>query len=152
NMPRECCFSRQRRSGRWVTSTETSPFSSTSPVRAARAAPPPVAIRIAERHRRDRRQFRLLTGTTDAMPGIGLGPNGWVTTHRSRPDLRHISTEQLIPTPVDTVWIDVRLEHWRGAPYHECDVFVLTGDPPTETKHEPEFYSDEPDPYDPLVI
>ena len=76
--------------------------------------------------------FRVvLTGTTDVMPGIGVGPNGWAYTWRPRSDFRHISTIQNLPAPVNVVFVDIRLEQWRGEPYQECHVRLLTGAPAT---------------------
>jgi len=94
----------------------------------------------------------ILTGTTDVMPGIGVGPNGWATTLRPRNDFRHISTWQNIPTPVDTVYVDMRLEAWRGGDFHTCDCFLLTDETPPETKISPKAVTDERDPYDPFTI
>ena len=62
------------------------------------------------------------------MPGIGVGPNGWAYTWRPRSDFRHISTIQHLPAPVNVVFVDIRLEPWRGEPYQECHVRLLTGD------------------------
>lgn len=71
--------------------------------------------------------FRVVfTGTTDTMPGIGVGPNGWVYTWRPRPDFRHVSTIQTLPTPCNTIYVDLVLEQWRGTP-QTCNVRLLTG-------------------------
>jgi hypothetical protein len=69
----------------------------------------------------------VLTGTTDVMPGIGVGPNGWAKTWRPRSDFRHISAVQTLPLPCNVVYVDVLLEQWRDAPYQTCVVKLLSG-------------------------
>lgn len=93
----------------------------------------------------------VLSGTTDAMPGIGLGVNSRALTFRPRPDLRHISTARTMPAPVQTVYVDVRIEAWRGAPYHTCLVRLLTGAGYTALRV-PSIVTDEVDPNDPTAI
>ncbi len=96
--------------------------------------------------------FRVvLTGTTDLMPGIGVGPNGWAYTWRPRSDFRHISKVQRLPAPVNVVFVDVRLESWRGEPYHECHVRLLTGTG-YATVVNPAFQDDSTDPRDGMAI
>jgi hypothetical protein len=96
--------------------------------------------------------FRVvLTGTTDVMPGIGVGPNGWAYTWRPRPDFRHISTVQNLPAPVNVVFVDIRLEAWRGEPYHQCQVRLLTGDNHTNVVA-PVFQDDSIDRRDAMAI
>jgi hypothetical protein len=75
-------------------------------------------------------QYRIVfLGTTDVMPGIGVGVNSRVNTERARSDYKHISTVRTMPigSPVNTVYVDLRLEHWRGAPYHTVTCKLLTG-------------------------
>ena len=97
--------------------------------------------------------FRVvLTGTTDVMPGIGVGPNGWAYTWRPRSDFRHISTIQNLPAPVNVVFVDIRLEQWRGEPYQECHVRLLTGSPGYATVVYPAFQDDTTDPRDAMVV
>jgi hypothetical protein len=72
--------------------------------------------------------FRVvLLGTTDSMPGIGVGSNSRVLTRRPRSDFRHISTILDFGAPVTAVQIDVRLEEWRGAPFHTFVLRLLVG-------------------------
>jgi hypothetical protein len=72
--------------------------------------------------------FRVVfQGTTDEMPGIGVAANSRSLTHRPRSDFRHISTARIMPTPVSAVTVEVRLEAWRGAPFHTCVLRLLTG-------------------------
>ena len=74
--------------------------------------------------------FRVsLTGTTDEMPGIGVASNSRSLTSRPRNDFRHISTARVMPSSgtVNTVYVDFRLESWRGAPYHTFTPRLLTG-------------------------
>lgn len=72
--------------------------------------------------------FRVVfSGTTDEMPGIGVASNSQVLTTRPRSDYRHISLANVYPTPVNTVKVILRLEAWRGAPYHTVLCKLLTG-------------------------
>jgi hypothetical protein len=72
-------------------------------------------------------------------------------TWRPRPDFRHISTIQNLPAPVNVVFVDIRLEQWRGEPYQECHVRLLTG-PGYATVVYPAFQDDTTDPRDAMVI
>lgn len=73
-------------------------------------------------------QFRaVLLGTTDSMPGFGVGVNSRVLTRRQGPNFRHISVVRTPSVNIDTVYLDVRLEAWRGAPYHTFTPKILTG-------------------------
>jgi len=93
----------------------------------------------------------VFTGTTDVMPGIGVGPNGWAYTWRPRSDFRHISTVQTVTTPVNTVYVDLMLEQWRGSPHHNVLCRLLTG-PGHTTQVVPATMSERTDPRDPLVV
>lgn len=93
----------------------------------------------------------VLTGTTDAMPGIGIGPNGQCETWRPRSDFRHISTVQTLPAPCTTVYLDVRLEQWRGEPHHTFAARLLTG-AGHATILTPDSVEDRPDGRDPFAI
>jgi hypothetical protein len=54
----------------------------------------------------------VLNGTTDAMPGIGLGASSRVRTSRARSDFKHISTA--INSPATTqIKAFYRVENWR---------------------------------------
>lgn len=68
-----------------------------------------------------------LVGTTDEMPGIGVAANSRSLTSRPRNDFRHISTARTMPNPVNTVYVDFRLDAWRDAPYHTFTISLLTG-------------------------
>jgi hypothetical protein len=96
--------------------------------------------------------FRVtLVGTTDEMPGIGVGANSRSLTSRPRSDFRHISTARTTPGPVTTVYCDFRLESWRGAPYHSFLPRLLTGAGYVNVRT-PSLISDEVDPDDPTVL
>jgi hypothetical protein len=93
----------------------------------------------------------LLTGTTDEMPGFGVAANSRSLTSRPRPDFRHISTARTTPGPVTTVYIDYRLEGWRGPPYHTFTPRILTGAGYTVVRT-PSLIQDKVDPDDPTVL
>lgn len=96
--------------------------------------------------------FRVtLIGTTDEMPGIGVAANSRSLTSRPRSDFRHISTARTIPTNVTTVYVDYRLESWRGAPYHTFTPRLLTGAGYVNVRT-PSLIEDEVDPNDPTVL
>ena len=73
-------------------------------------------------------------------------------TWRPRPDFRHISTIQNLPAPVNVVFVDIRLEQWRGEPYQECHVRLLTGSPGYATVVYPTFQDDTTDPRDAMAV
>lgn len=57
--------------------------------------------------------FRLvLNGTTDSMPGFGVGVNSRVRTSRARSDYKHISLAQTFPSTT-TIKAFYRVENWR---------------------------------------
>jgi hypothetical protein len=93
----------------------------------------------------------LLSGTTDEMPGFGVASNSRSLTSRRRSDYRHISTARTMPTPVNTVYVDVRLEAWRGPPYHTAIVRLLTGAGYVNVRT-PSLIEDEIDPDDPTTL
>ena len=96
--------------------------------------------------------FRVtFVGTTDEMPGIGVASNSRSLTSRPRPDFRHISTARVMPTPVNTVYVDFRLESWRGPPYHTFTPRLLTGAGYTSVRV-PSLIEDEVDPDDPMCL
>jgi hypothetical protein len=68
----------------------------------------------------------VLLGTTDVMPGFGVGAKSETTTERPRADFKHISTVRTLPAPCDTVEVTVRLEYWDAA-HHTCAIKLLTG-------------------------
>jgi hypothetical protein len=96
--------------------------------------------------------FRVtLIGTTDEMPGLGVASNSRSLTTRPRPDFRHISTARTMPSPVNTVYADFRLESWRGPPYHTFTPRLLVGAGYTGVQT-PSLIEDEVDPDDPTVM
>ncbi len=99
-------------------------------------------------------QFRAqLTGTTDEMPGIGVASNSRSLTSRPRSDFRHISTARVVPFSgtVNTVYVDFRLESWRGSPYHTFTPRLLTGAGYVDVRT-PSLIEDEIDPNDPTTL
>ena len=99
-------------------------------------------------------QFRVvLIGTTDEMPGIGVASNSRSLTMRPRNDFRHISTARVMPSSgtVNTVYVDFRLESWRGPPYHTFTPRLLTGAGYTSVRT-PSLIEDEIDPNDPTTL
>ena len=96
--------------------------------------------------------FRVVfVGTTDEMPGIGVASNSRSLTTRPRRDFRHISTARTMPSPVNTVYCDFRLEGWRGVGYHIFEPRLLTGAGYTAVRV-PSLVEDLPDPDDPTVL
>ena len=69
----------------------------------------------------------VFVGTTDEMPGIGVASNSRMITSRPRVDFKHISTARTTGTNVTKVYVDFRLEQWRGPPYHTFIPRLLTG-------------------------
>ncbi|MGO8269273.1 hypothetical protein ACC862_24225 [Rhizobium ruizarguesonis] len=68
----------------------------------------------------------VLLGTTDVMPGFGVGIRSQTVTSRPRADFKHISTPRVLPAPCDTIEVTLRLEYW--APAHHTNVCkLLTG-------------------------
>jgi hypothetical protein len=99
-------------------------------------------------------QFRAqLIGTTDEMPGIGVASNSRSLTTRPRNDFRHISTARVMPNSgtVNTVYVDYRLESWRGPPYHTFTPRLLTGASYVSVRT-PSLIEDEIDPNDPTTL
>jgi len=93
----------------------------------------------------------LLVGTTDEMPGIGVASNSRSLTSRPRSDFRHISTARTMPSNVNTVYCDYRLESWRGPPFHTFTPRLLVGAGYTNVRT-PSLIEDEIDPNDPTVL
>lgn len=72
--------------------------------------------------------FRVVfVGTTDEMPGIGVASNSRSLTSRPRKDFCHVSTARVMPSNINTVYCDYRLESWRGPPYHTFTPSLMTG-------------------------
>lgn len=61
----------------------------------------------------------VLTGTTDVMPGFGIGALSEVKTERPRADFKHVATARTLPAPCDTIEVTLRLEYWEAA-RHTC--------------------------------
>ena len=96
--------------------------------------------------------FRVtFVGTTDEMPGIGVASNSRSLTSRPRSDFKHISTARPMPSAINTVYCDFRLEGWRGAPYHTFLPRLLTGAGFTSVRV-PSLIEDAPDPDDPNTL
>jgi hypothetical protein len=103
-------------------------------------------------------QFRVLfTGTTDEMPGIGVAFNSRALTSRRSNTFKHISTARTMPTAVNTVYCDFRLESWRGGtvsapqPYHTFIPRLLVGAGYSNVRT-PSLIQDEIDPDDPTTV
>ena len=96
--------------------------------------------------------FRVtFVGTTDEMPGIGVASNSRSVTSRPRSDFRHISTARTMPTAVNTIYCDFRLEGWRGPPYHTFTPRILVGSGYVNVRT-PSLIEDEVDPNDPNCL
>lgn len=69
----------------------------------------------------------VLIGTTDAMPGFGIGPTrSCVTVSRGDTSFVHISTERTLPAAADTIEVVLRAVHWADDE-HSLAVKLLTG-------------------------
>lgn len=69
----------------------------------------------------------VLIGTTDAMPGFGIGPTrSCVTVSRGDTSFVHISAERTLPVAADTIEVVLRAVHWDGDE-HSLAVKLLTG-------------------------
>ena len=90
----------------------------------------------------------VLVGTTESMPGIGVGANSRVLTARPRSDFRHISTAINLATPTTQIEVEFILDRWRGPPYHTMTARLMTGAGYT-TLTAPSIISDEAAPEDP---
>jgi hypothetical protein len=95
----------------------------------------------------------ILTGTTDEMPGIGVASNSRQYTERLRKTMCHISTARTMPVAktVNTVYVDFKLEGWRGAGYHTFLPRLLTG-ASYITQRTPSLIEQEPNPEDPTTV
>jgi hypothetical protein len=71
----------------------------------------------------------VLTGSLSMMPGFGVGPNSKLLTFRPRSDFRHISEPRIMPGAgtINTVYVDLRIEKWRGDPHHACTITLGYG-------------------------
>ena len=71
----------------------------------------------------------VLIGTVDSMPGFGVASNSRTRTRRPGSTMVHISEIRQMPpaTTINNVKVDVRLESWRGAPYHTFACKILRG-------------------------
>jgi hypothetical protein len=71
----------------------------------------------------------VFLGTTEMMPGVGVGANSRLLTWRPRSDFTHISEIRDLPGAgtANNIEVRLRLEAWRGAPYHTCVIKLRTG-------------------------
>jgi hypothetical protein len=53
-------------------------------------------------------------GTEWVQPALGVASNSRVRTWRPRSDMKHISAIRTMPSPIDEVSVEIRLEGWRG--------------------------------------
>ena len=101
--------------GVWTPLSDPGPDATTSPLT---GLPPTVLLRA------------VFSGTANLMPGMALGQSTQLYTWRSRSDFKHISTPRNVGgATIDTVIVTLRIENWRGPPYHTCTVKLLTGSP-----------------------
>ena len=92
----------------------------------------------------------VFQGTTDLMPRLGVAGRSRVLTSNPKTVFTHVSTAFTPPAPVDTVWIDVRLEAWDAA-HHTAVVKLLSG-AGYATETTAAVIEDTPDPEDEAVI
>jgi hypothetical protein len=71
----------------------------------------------------------VFLGTTEMMPGVGVGANSRLLTWRPRSDFNHISEIRDLPgaATANNIEVRLRLEAWRGTPYHTCTIKLRTG-------------------------
>jgi hypothetical protein len=75
----------------------------------------------------------VFLGTTEMMPGLGVGANSRVLTWRPRSDFRHISEDRVMPgaMTINQVILTLRLEAWRGelspSGHHTCVPKLMYG-------------------------
>lgn len=67
----------------------------------------------------------ILIGTTESMPGFGVGVNSRTRTRRPRSDMRHISEPLTCPSS-QKVTVKLRLENWYST-RHTFLIKILTG-------------------------
>jgi hypothetical protein len=96
--------------------------------------------------------FRVVfIGSDSVQAALGVASNSRVTTWRSAPTMVHISKRRTMPSPVTRITLDVRLESWRGSPYHSFAAKLLTGGPNVDTTvTNPGTTTEEPAPDDPV--
>lgn len=71
----------------------------------------------------------ILVGTTDVMPAFGVGETrSEVLLERPKTAMTHVSAPRLMPAPVNTIELNLRLENWdEGVGKHSITGTVLTG-------------------------
>jgi hypothetical protein len=70
----------------------------------------------------------VLVGTTDLMPGFGVGNRSRAITFRPRSDFRHISTPRTLPVPCTSVEVTLLLEYFDvGRHTNKCQLMVGPG-------------------------
>lgn len=96
--------------------------------------------------------FRVtFVGTESVQPALGVASNSRVTTWRPRSDFRHISAIRGPIAAATTIKVDIRLEAWRGAPYHTHVCKLLHGAGYT-TSRSPDAQTEEVPPDDPNAL
>ena len=69
----------------------------------------------------------VFIGSTDIMPGLGVGSNSQVVTQRPRSDLTHISTAKVLSAATATIHVDIRVESWLDGGHDVHNAFILSG-------------------------
>lgn len=98
-------------------------------------------------------QFQaVLVGTTDVMPAFGVGESrSEVLLERPKTSMTHVSAPRLMPAPIDTTEVNLKLENWdEGVGKHAITVTILTG-VGYATVETADAVSSEPDPHDETV-
>lgn len=76
----------------------------------------------------------VLIGTTEVMPGFGIGPRSQLRTERPRAEYAHVSTVRTLPAACTTVEVSVRLEGWDAVRHGaSCTLLVGSGYTTIET-------------------
>jgi hypothetical protein len=72
--------------------------------------------------------FRVnFVGTDSVQPALGVASNSRSRCWRPRADFKHISTILTRGTPEPAIYVELRTEAWRGAPYHTFTCKLLHG-------------------------
>jgi hypothetical protein len=71
----------------------------------------------------------VFQGSTSLMPSLSIGNASQIYTWRVNSDFVHISEERTMPQSVtiETCIVTLRIENWRGSPYHTCTCTLLPG-------------------------
>lgn len=92
----------------------------------------------------------VFQGTTDLMPRLGLAARSQVKTMRPKTSFVHITDAKTPPAPVNTVWVDIRLEAWDGD--HNTAVVKLLSGAGYATVTDAAVVEEAPDERDPRAI